>query len=148
MSLPTSGNAYNHTWKTAVSVQDLRVFGEATVSGDAQDFRVYILNGELICRNRVHFILHREKDVFKAPCCCLDMKLWRIFWANFSLTRRNDAVEVCKRTSVLWLSWNTATWFLLSTATLRHRLLHGLGNTTTRTWNVHILFKLPSLGYW
>lgn len=43
---------------------------------------------------------------------------------NVSLTSRNDAVEVCRRTSVLCESCSTAGRLLLSTATLRHRKLH------------------------
>lgn len=80
---------------------NLPVFSKAAMSGDTQHLWVYVLNGELFCRNCIHFILQRETNVFQIACCCLDIELLQIFCGNIFLTSRNDVVEVCRRISVL-----------------------------------------------
>lgn len=39
---------------------DVPVFSEAAVSGDTKHLGIYILNGELFCRDCIHFILQKE----------------------------------------------------------------------------------------
>lgn len=51
---------------------EVPVFSEAAMSGDTEHLGVYVLNGKLLCGDRVHFILQRETNVLQIACCCLE----------------------------------------------------------------------------
>lgn len=91
------------------------------MGGNTKLLRLYILHRELLFWDCIHFVLHRATDVRYMRHCDTESESFAV-----ALTSRNDAVDVWRRISVLWESWNTLTRLLLSTATVRHKKLQGL----------------------
>lgn len=107
--------------KTGLTDGNLPVLSKAAMGGNTKFFRLYILHRELLFWDCIHFVLHRATDIRYMRRCDTESESFAV-----ALTSRNDAVDVWRRISVLWESWNTATRLLLSTATLRHKKLQGL----------------------
>lgn len=88
------------------------------MGGDTKHRRLHVLHRELLFWDCIHFVLRRATDTGHMTRLHKGRRL-----SQGALTSRNDAVDDWRRTSVLCESWNTATRFPLSTATLRHKKL-------------------------
>lgn len=107
-----------HKKNNVLGLNHSPVLCKSAVSGDTKHLRLHVLHRELLLWDRIYFVLWRAMGTGH-----MTFLYKHLHGSQGDLTSRNDAVDDWRRTSVLCESWNTATRFPLSTATLRHKKL-------------------------